>query len=615
MAYEYYCMHCGRQLNQDIVLFDLQHLLTRSKEQKFALLKFRMTVQEFKDMLQKGTPEEAGYRKCSLTFPEIMQIISNENNLNNKDIAELTVEDIQSYIEHLNTAFGTTKKVEKSAFDLFSMDDEEEEEEEQKIEYTPSAAIHALEATDENVDDRAFTANKLKPDLTALQSLFFQNDTLTFSIREEMEADNEGNPVLVGCDIHIPLGNVHMSFEFRVCNKCGAPVFSHAGTAKHQAISFVGYQKAGKTSTILALTHYAMNNMMVDLGEYGDDSTKIWKGCSTIPSVASVELLDKNDNLAKDLADYALGIAPDKTSVNTRTDAYCATFRIKNKLESKYYLITLTDLPGELCLPDGTVDKEKVLSDFQVALSCDAFVACFDTQSINPNGEGVTSWILNVCKWADEFQKLRAKHNQVETYVPTMLLYTKCRDLEQPQPEIPITQLLLPIKRTYSLWKEKLLIDKNPLYGFVSEQFNEMEHLSKAYHAMLRSSPFGYAAPGKAIVSQNPDINYQPPMPKNIDVLMRWLLSVAGCIPTEGEYRRDAMGPNALRLDKFCIGRPQLRSENPVKEQDLNESLARCILFENPGYFDEKILVKYDTPWQLVVARFESKLRSGTNAR
>ena len=104
----------------------------------------------------------------------------------------------------------------------------------------------------------------------------------------------------------------------------------------------------------------------------------------------------------------------------------------------------------------GWIDCMRVLACFLVVFShsCDAFVACFDTQSINPNGEGVTSWILNVCKWADEFQKLRAKHNQVETYVPTMLLYTKCRDLEQPQPEIPITQLLLPIKRTYSLWKQ-----------------------------------------------------------------------------------------------------------------------------------------------------------------
>lgn len=615
MAYDYYCMHCGRQLNQDNVLFDLQHLITRTKDQNLALLKFRLTAREFKDLIARGTPGEAGYRECTLTLSEVMQIISNENNLNHSDIAALTMKDIQAYLDHLNTAYGSKKRNEVSDFDAFMEAQKATEMESVKSEYTPSAAILALEATDEGVDDRAFTANKLKPDLTALQSLFFQSETLSFSIREELDMDNDGKPVLVGCDVHIPAGNVHMSLECRACSRCGSPVFSHAGTATHQAISFIGYQKSGKTSAILALTHYAMNSMLVNLGAYGDEGTQIWKDSKTISSVASVELLDKSERLTSDLKDYAEGIAPDKTAVTNRTDAYCATFRIKNKVENRYYLITLTDLPGELCLPDGTVAKELVESTFPVAMSCDAFVACFDTLSINPNGDGVTSWILNVCKWADEFQKMRAKHNQVKTYVPTMLLYTKCRDLEQPQPEYKNTKMLLPIQQAYSLWKEKRMIEENPLYGFVSDQFNETEHLSKAYHAMLRCSPFGYAAPSRAQKEREPELKSQIPTPKNIDLLMRWLLSVAGCIPAEGEYRRNPMDPSGLRLNNYCINRPQLRSENPLKEQDLNEALARCSLFENPGYFDERLLAKYDAPWQLVVVRSESKLRPGTNAR
>ena len=96
---------------------------------------------------------------------------------------------------------------------------------------------------------------------------------------------------------------------------------------------------------------------------------------------------------------------------------------------------------------------------------------------------------------------------------------------------------------------------------------------------------------------------------------MRWILSVTGCIPTEGEYRRNPMDPGALRLNNFCISRPQLRTENPLAENDENESLARCILFENPGYFDEKILVRHDAPWSQVLVRGEAKMRPNSNAR
>ena len=622
MAYDYYCMYCGRLLKQETVLFDLQHLLTRAEEQKFALLKFRLTAQEFKSLIARGTPSEAGYRECKFTFPEIMQIISNEHNLNDKEIAALTLQDIQAYLNYQNTVFSSkAKKPDKSKFikfDAAKVTQEETKEETETVEYERPASILALEAQDKGVDDRAFTANKLKPDLTALQSLFAQSETMVFRIREMKENDNDGKPVLVGCDVHIPMFDIYMSLECRVCFKCDSPVFSHAGTAKHQAISFIGRPASGKTSTILALTHYATNGMMTKLGEYGDEGTQIWKDSEIISSVATIELLDKNERLSKDLIDYAEGFAPPKTEANERKNAYCATFRIKNNVERKYYLFTLTDLPGELCLADGTVDTKKVKKDFQVALSCDAFVACFDTQNINPNGAGVTSEVLNVCKWADKFQDMRASHNGVKTYVPTMLLYTKCLELEDGEKRKQIIQdnrQLMPIQQTYSLRKEKLQIGKNPLYGFVSDQFNESEHLSKAYHAMLRCSPFGQFAPSREDVEKDSKLKNETPKPQNVDVLMRWLLSVAGCIPTEGEYRRSPADPAPRRLNDYCISRPQLRSENPMREQDIDESLARCVLFENPGYFDEHLLAKYDAPWSLLLVRGEAKLRAGTNAR
>lgn len=618
MAYDYYCMQCGKQLNQDIVLFDMQYLLTRDKDKRLQILKFRITQTQLQQLISGGAVKEGGYREVTLTFQKVMEIMANGNNLDDPAIAKLTREEVKAYIAQANNLYAFEPKTQKE-FDIFGDEEEEKPKEEEVVvqeEYHAPESIQALEAKDESNTDRAITQSILRGDFEILQAAFLLGDTLTLQIKAEQEDDNDGRKVLYGYNVHFLTGNIYLSIDARICSKCGSPVFSHAGTAKHQAIAFIGNQSSGKTSTILALTHYAQNHMMIDLGDLGDESGEIWKGTETIPEVATVELLEKNYKLQDDLKNYSKGLSPRKTEAGARENAYCATFRIKNKIENKYYLLTLTDLPGELCQEDGTVKDEVVRTHFPVALSCDAYIACFDTISINPNGGGIVNWVMNVCRWTDTFQKMRASENGVETYVPTMMLFTKCKDLEAPAAVEKTERNLLPIAQTYSLRKEKQQIVGNKLYNFVREQFNEFGQLSRAYHAMMRCSPFGYAAPSKQDLEEGYTGEQHSPRPKNVDILMRWLLSVSGCIPTEAEYRRDPLSPTPpFRLNNFCISRPQLRTQNPLVNQELEESLARCALFENPGRFDERMLVQYDTPWQLVFTRMESKLRPNSNAR
>ena len=113
--------------------------------------------------------------------------------------------------------------------------------------------------------------------------------------------------------------------------------------------------------------------------------------------------------------------------------------------------------------------------------------------------------------------------------------------------------------------------------------FNDVGELSKAYHAVLRTSPYGYAAPSEKEVADGTK-EAHPPKPINIDRLMRWILSVTGCIPTQATYRafEGSGAPYKLRKD-FCIERVQLRHEEPLSN---DEALARCALFENPGAQD-----------------------------
>ena len=616
MAYEYYCMGCGKLLNQETVLFDMQYLLTSDASKRFNILQFRMTQPELKALIASGSPVEAGYKSCKLTLSEIMRFISNGNNLNDPAIAALTITEIGEYMKQDMAPAASGGGLGASSPFGFAMSDDMEEEEDLSEDaaapYVTPASIQALESKDQANTDRVFTRSALKADFEVLQRLFDGEDSVfTFEIKEENDIDNENAPVLVGYNLHLPsIG--YLCLEARVCPKCGTPVFKHAGTAKHQAIAFIGYQAAGKTSTILALAHYAGNYMITGFG------SQIWDGKQMIDSVATVEPLDEATELVADLENYGKGIAPGKTLATKRADAYSATFRIKNKSQNRHYLITLTDLPGELCLENGTIDRPRVLNNFPVALSCDAFVACFDTQSISASTGGVVNKVMNVCRWTDEFQKMRASHNQVETYVPTMLLFTKCQDLEDPNAPAFKPKTLLPLEQMYCLRDEKQLIARNNLYKFVCDQFDQFGQLKRAYHSMMRCSPFGYKAPSENDLKNG--AQPQSPTPRNIDRLMRWVLSVSGCIPTEASY---ALNPAAVpfKLHDFCISRPQLRNQNPGCDNDkrygniddIQESMARCALFENPGRYDKEMVGRHDQKARLVMTRMDSKMHPNTN--
>ena len=626
MGYDYYCSHCGKQLNQNTVLFDMQYLLTRDDTRQFNILKYRMTLAELQKLLASGTPGEHGYKTCRLTMADIMAVVGNQNNLNDGNIAGLTLAEINDYINaNLGTAAGPQKGP-ADDYDDYADEFEEEEEDlsaEAAAPYVKPPSITMLENKSKALVDEIFIKDLLSKDLSVLQSIFAENAAYEFQIREENDTDNEGKDVLDGYDLKSVGGT--LPIKARVCSKCGTPVFEHAGTAKHQAVAFIGSPKAGKTSTILALTHYATFYM-----DNGFGGGKVWEGCQTIDSVASVQQLDKTARKNLDLDNYGQGIAPAKTAAEKREDAYSVTFRLSNKAEGKKrYLLTLIDLPGELCVEDGKVQKKKVQDLFPVALTCDAFVLCFDTQSLSgKNGTQAPSQLVaDVCNWADQFQYMRAQHNGLDTYVPTMVLFTKCEELEDPNAPVPPMKPMMPLDRMYLLKTEKQQIAGNKMYQFVSERFSNYGQLDKAYHAMMRCSPFGYNAPSLDIVQEaqkkGTTADVHTPAPKNIDYLMRWLLSVTGCIPTEASFSR---GPNDIpyRLQNFCITRPQLRSENPgvtadkthVFVGDVEESMARCALFENPGYFDKEYVAKHDKgKFVLGPVQLDDKLHPNTNAR
>ena len=635
MAYNYYCTYCGRELSQDTVFFDMQSVLTgsTSKENEFKILKFLVTKSELEAIVAAGTQEDMGFARCKLTLQQLMNYISNQNNLNNPTIATLKLEDVKEYVTDIS--FESDDEAEEED-DLFTVEVKPKEEKRVVQEDKPvSEAIRALEATDTKNEDRYFTQENLKKDLAVIYSLFANEEEYVFDILPTTEKDNEGKEVLIGYKVNAGIPRHITIVNRRVCCHCEAPVFEHAGTAEHRAVAFIGDQNSGKTSTILSLVHYAQNALQGVM-----EGDEIWKEAGSIDSISNIELLSPSERLLQDLSYYQEGLAPAKTKADERNDAYSATLRIKHRYQDKHYLLTFTDLPGELCNPDtGKIDGNNILNNFPVALACDAFVLCFDSETAK--GGRAHKMITNACSWANEFQQYRESYNQsigkdkglkelvpkadsaTGFYAPVMLTFTKCRELEHPEESVQravAKKAFDLIARTYMFDEERLLIDRNQVYNKVGELMKEFACLISAYHARLRCSPYGYAARKAADYKEKPELLFDEgekqnhPKPKNIDKLMRWLLAVSGCIPVEGEFRPspDPAVKTVYAPHPSFIAHTQYRAISPRgagKDGDVQEALARCYLFENPGKFDQQFLLYYSQRAILTTQRFKAKFQ------
>lgn len=624
MGFKYYCTNCAAEVDASTELFDMQKLLLgNTLGAKLQILKFRLTGAEVVSLYNSGTDEGGEFRRCAIPFSALMGYIGNRNNLNVPEAATLTRDQLNKFLGPKNVeveqpAFGFG-----NAFGGGSLFDDDKpkvnvEEKPAQKDNMPEAIQKMIEK-DATTDSQDFAEGRLREDLQILNNCLDKDGNCTFSLKLEYEQAVDGTQILNGMVITDSSG-FQSPLKNRVCPKCGAPVFKEAGTAEHKSVVFIGSQSSGKTSTILAMTHYAGFHMVFDEGN------PVWNGAACLTGlVDSCDLLTDLDRLNNDLNRYHQGYAPPKTEASKRTDAYSATFFVSSMKGSRKRILTLTDLPGELCLDNGTLDTAKILNNFPVAMACDTFVVCFDTTTVNSaaranaateaalaSGKKILSAhqvIKNTCDWADEFQKLLVSNGNKRTYVPAMLLFTKCPEVESGEEERTAPAAWNAVRNCYLFRREEGAITGNNFYKHTMEQFQQTKDLSKSFHAVLRSSPYGYPAPAYDMANKDPELKatVHAPTPKNVDSLMRWVLMVSGCIPVTGDYRpRMGSNENAYAL-RYFIDRPQFRMENPKCTSlvdtftNMNaEAMARCILFANPGSYDMDLVRHYRTPLNLL---------------
>ena len=688
MAYDYYCTYCGKKLNNETVLFDMQALLTGSldEKRKLRMLSFRMTEAEIRKLIDGKTPDGENRYACELSFADVMRCVANENNLNDEKVAELTLDDVNGYLNR-ETQRDYGESSAKSADDIlpfggFGMEDEEKTdaaEPQPEADVPDPEPIQALLSKDTTTDDRAYSISRLRDELGYLQKLFGKDGVLKFKITPEYNKDDHGGKVMHGVEVHV--GNNCMFLDnIRVCPRCGNSIFELAGTAEHRSVVFIGYQSAGKTSTILSLTHYAKKQGMGD---------EVWRGASDLSEI-KVQLLSPTKRLRDELRCYSSGIAPQKTNVTKRDDAYSSTLFIKSRTNGKEVskILTFTDLPGELFLGGGDLNKQDIANKFAVATVCDAFVVCFDTsvvEAANDAGAAETGngfavgnerrkiiirdadgvrrepddVIKDTCKWVDALQQLLQQRGNKQMYVPTIILFTKCRQLEnQSVSDENKTKMRAgnPIKAVYAFRDEQEAIEAignngngSSAYSGVLDGFNTYGGLATAYQAALRCSPYGYNAPSIGdvideirngslmdlksefddlsrngandldticeLVRRHPD-RFPGTKPHNIDKLMRWVLCVAGCAPIKATYSPIHGSIEGKHLEDYYIDRAQHRQQNPKSpaHAEVDEAMARCVLFKNPGKYDVAFLKFYNQKSRLVMEKMRASVKPDSNA-
>ena len=609
MAYNYYCTNCGQLISQETVLFNMQNLVLEDDSQSFETFSMYMTLEQINNLIARGTLLESGYRQIRLSFTEVMQIISGYWNLNKPELASLTLEQIQEYLRPAMEEGPVVKqpKKKKTGGLNFAMKsvmvetdvDEEEEEEAAPAKAEPKEippAVQALSSLWGGMAGDQTVEQKIRGELELLQKAFGDKDFIEIPIIEDIEKDDRGENVVVGYRLINKSGN-HKTYRLRTCPKCHRPIYEHAGRAEHRIVVFMGTPESGKTSAILAMTHFL--SMSLD---------PIWKNYEHV-DYSEFKLLDENHELlSKELADFPLGIAPKRTDPKHKDDAYSATFWFSDKSGS--HLLTLTDMPGEMMAPEAhpdEINEEGLNNTHQAALRCDAYVICFDATTVfrstseeggDEDGQEVRSnakkQVRMLVEKLNKLQKLRQNMIREKEgssanlkYVPTLVMITKDATLEQ-QTEKPETKSMIPSELLYCFQAEREFIQSNRVYNYILETLSESRELCSSYHAMMRCSPFGYAAPNRLDI-QKDNLPYHAPSPKNVDEAIKWILKLVGILPAPGELITDE-GPLTCKDKDYRLTRAQYRSENPKEGEELAEALSRCTLFENPGRFDEQVL-------------------------
>lgn len=642
MAYKFTCTSCGKNLTQEQTLYEMLTFLTRDYD--FKVLRLYLTEKELLDCMdpnniQKGPNAVPGRRKFTLPYAEWIKCLANAENLDSADVSKLTVSDFE---EFLSWQLPEARDVKKREINELDYDKTELEQAKKKAEAEYQAALQAeqdrLAAEYANWEGRLekflpfvkgskSLYKELREDLNILKTICGDglDIQLVLNLKKE-DVSGQSGSIIVGAQSFDRNGkSIRTLNNHRRCPKCGKPLFVGAGTAPQRTVVFIGSQRTGKTSAILAGAHYLLKSNDGTLGR------KIWKDAESQPC-ASVTNATAESRFEQELEDFGAGFAPAKTAVDATQiaskrgqAAYSVTLKIADE-KGRDTFLSLMDVPGEITNDDeDQINADKIEDGFQVLYSSDAYVLCFEHQDArykrrrdealkerenqqkNPTNdahirtdEEIEEFARKeltggrVCGWLQQIQKGRG--DRYDSRVPVLLLFTKCENLEKATEE----ELRSSGKDGHYLFAaEQAVLDNETFFLEILKHIASAKDLNECYRAALRCSPYGTAVPEK----QDGVVGVQP-NPKNVDLMMKWILCVTGCTAVPLDTFKGMKGAKAyvkapenrnLLPDEKYFGKQLSTSEvkwYPMKHYFSNElkqavdpiakiAMTRWVLFEN----------------------------------
>lgn len=642
MAYKFTCTSCGRNLTQEQTLYEILTFLT--KDYDFQVLRLYLTEKELlacmdPNNIQKGPNAVPGRRKFTLPYDKWINYFANAENLDNANVAKLKISDLEEFLSYEPPQ---AREVQRREIDELDYDKSELEKARQEAEQEYQAALKAEEERLEKeradwesslerflpfVKGKKSLFEELRTDLKMLKTLCGESFEIQLVLNLKREdVSDKGESIVVGAQSFDNDGkSIRALNNHRRCPRCGKPLFVGAGTAPQRTVVFIGSQRTGKTSAILAGAHYLLKSSDGSVGR------QIWKDAEPQPCT-SVKDATAETRFEQELKDFGAGFAPAKTAVDAIQSAsgrgqpaYSVTLKITDE-KGRDTFLSMMDVPGEITDDNkDEIDINRIEDGFQVLYSSDAYVLCFEHQDArykrrkaealkereqlqaDPNNKNhirsdaeIEEYARaeltggRVCGWLQQIQK--GREDRYNSRVPVLLLFTKCENLEKATEE----ELRSSGKDGHYIFAtEQVVLDNEPFCTEVLGHISHSRDLNECYRAALRCSPYGAAVPGK----QDGVVGIQP-NPKNVDLMMKWILCVTGCtavpldtfkgMKNQQAYVKAPENRNLLPDEKY-FGKHLSVSEvkwYPMKLYFSNElkqavdpiariAMTRWILFEN----------------------------------
>lgn len=519
MIHDYYCIDCGEKFKGDEIRFDLAELIGLRQESNEETFAVRSTMVDFARLNEfarrsgiEGGMKHGREYSINVTLKEFLELMA-ENQNNNELRREINNSNYSNKKEILKKLYTGTAVGEEADDDVrnfeaavqarftYDLDDEPEDDEEKDLGDFVAAFRVKAEFFEEGASDAVYT-------------LEYNYDIHATNLRK------------------LGRGGIIRGY----CPKCGKIIVDGAGKYRHNLIGLLGVQKAGKTSTIVAmLEELRLNYRQLGISYPG---TPLWDS--------------RAEERKMNLELYRKGWAVQKTNATSSAGSFNATLLIEDKDKLKKQIYTFVDIAGEQCfdIDRNTVNME-AFQIYPLINSCHVFLLCTgiapDEEDRN-NGENIPpEAVLEISRGI--YSNLR----EPETIPPICIVATKA-DLAgdaqaqeisyNPYKEIQYSPEYLyadELQNFATLYEAATDAEVRTALDICLSAYEELAQ--KTYVSMTSCWALG-RKPERAPATKkneeiksyiNPDSGKEQPFQrKRIDRLCRWIFQVTGLISVEG---------------------------------------------------------------------------------